>query len=123
MSKPCGTADKLLARAEANGYEMGGTQRKRRSSTLLQIHAKDREKPRYGVGLLRAVRRDLYVLLRVVLIQNHRWILLRVGRVSVTIRRFVRPYARTLVHSYISAGQGPAIRTRQVLDRQGFLCV
>ena len=61
------------------------------------------------------------------------WKLLRVGRVSVAIRRFVRTYTRTLVHSYTSAGQEPAgkahldrdqvYRTRQVLDRQGFLCV
>ena len=51
----------------------------------------------------------------------------------MAIRRFVRTYTRTLVHSYTSAGQEPAgkahldrdqvYRTRQVLDRQGFLCV
>jgi hypothetical protein len=28
MSKPCGTADKLLAQAEANGYEMGAHKEK-----------------------------------------------------------------------------------------------
>jgi hypothetical protein len=28
MSKPCGTADELLARAEANGYEMGAHKEK-----------------------------------------------------------------------------------------------
>src|ERR1700760_1652251 len=49
-----------------------------------------------------------------------RYTLLRVGRVSVAIRR--------LVHSSWTgagtAGQGPAIRTRQVLDRQGFpMCI
>jgi hypothetical protein len=31
--------------------------------------------------------------------------------------------ARTLVHSYASAGQEPAIRSGQTLDRQGFLCL
>jgi hypothetical protein len=46
---------------------------------------------------------------------HHILSVLRVGRVSVAIRRFIH-------HSwYEPAGQGPAIRTRQVLDRQGFL--
>src|SRR5256885_13429517 len=57
-------------------------------------------------------------------------LLLRVGRVSVAIRRLVhhswygpageRPsWAGTSWTG--TAGQGPAIRTRQALDRQGFL--
>jgi hypothetical protein len=47
---------------------------------------------------------------------------LRTGRISVVIRRLVH-------HSWAgtswkgSAGQGPAIRTRQVLDRKDFLCL
>jgi|SRR5271170_6120446 hypothetical protein len=56
---------------------------------------------------------------------HHILSVLRVGRVSVAIRRFIH-------HSWYepagersswagTAGQGPAIRTRQVLDRQGFL--
>jgi hypothetical protein len=42
--------------------------------------------------------------------------LLRAGRVSVALRKFVRSYIRTLEHSHTSAGQGPAIRTSQALD-------
>jgi hypothetical protein len=56
--------------------------------------------------------------------------LLRIDRVSVAICRLVRSYTCTFERpswrgtSWKSTGgQGPAIRPRQVLDRQGFLCV
>jgi hypothetical protein len=41
--------------------------------------------------------------------------LLRVGRVSVAIRRLAGSYVRTLVYSYASAGQEPAGKVQ--LDR------
>jgi hypothetical protein len=58
--------------------------------------------------------------------------MLRTGRVSVVIRRLVhyswyepageRPSRAGTVWKG-SAGQGPAIRTRQALDRKDFLCL
>jgi len=55
-------------------------------------------------------------------------ILLRIGRASVAIRRLVRSYVRMSAGQGASwedtAEQGPAIRTRQALDRQGFpMCI
>src|SRR5580700_4283524 len=61
-----------------------------------------------------------------------RCLLLRTGRVSVVIRKLVhhswygpareRP-SRAGTSWKGSAGQGPAIRTRQALDRKDFLCL
>src|SRR5580698_108912 len=88
--------------------------------------------------LLRAAEGGHEVLVKLLLIQSdaeanskdvHGRTLLRVGRASVAIRRFVyhswyepageRPrWAGTNWKG--SAGQGPAIRTRPALDRKGF---